>query len=618
MYNNYNMLFTINESSKYRGGGDGNVEAFLSLGNISIYDENLKSIIEVPAEDFVNAVNGAMMIINTDYKFFSTYLKYSKVFYIPNYPSKMGINTMAVDEKKNLWMNVHFIYNNCKMNKERIFGILFHELMHNCLNHQEREEQVYPIKSRTPQHHTKANICQDYEVNASMVADGIVDASYWKRMGGLYKKEYEGMRWEAINHRYGDQEYDDYLKKQGLKLDDKTKEALKEIEKALEILHDENSTEEDKKYAAEKLKDSIDELYGKRIEKKKSIDRADLDGFRKDLEKMAESNLGEIGNLESIFNEVAYDLRKHPKDMSDEEVKTTTKDILEMKKAFYNNVADIAKLYEKPEEMTKNDLVKAIDAIFEMLDEISEGVSVKKERKLIRKAKDAFADILLNKIEKERRKEERKKAIEEHKKKLEEKRREKEKSKAKAEKELEKIKKRNPIKKFVDTFKNLRDLKNYKRISLDTYEILSTIVDMLEPLVEKNISDISETDINGVVEQLTLLQPEILKDLKLLRKKRILPITDLSELKSKNNELFNDIKKFFEIICGDDERSVKFAAMSLSVGAMRELGRLLKTQRKIKMSKAYKEGYKKELEKLRKIYKEKGKDALMKELTDSK
>ena len=39
MYNNYNMLFTINESSKYRGGGDGNVEAFLSLGNISIYDE---------------------------------------------------------------------------------------------------------------------------------------------------------------------------------------------------------------------------------------------------------------------------------------------------------------------------------------------------------------------------------------------------------------------------------------------------------------------------------------------------------------------------------------------------------------------------------------------------
>ena len=34
---------------------------------------------------------------------------------------------------------------------------------------------------------------------------------------------------------------------------------------------------------------------------------------------MAESNLGEIGNLESIFNEVAYDLRKHPKDMSDED-----------------------------------------------------------------------------------------------------------------------------------------------------------------------------------------------------------------------------------------------------------------------------------------------------------
>ena len=32
---------------------------------------------------------------------------------------------------------------------------------------------------------------------------------------------------------------------------------------------------------------------------------------------------------------------------------------------------------------------------------------MKKERKLIRKAKDAFADILLNKIEKERRKRQR-------------------------------------------------------------------------------------------------------------------------------------------------------------------------------------------------------------------
>ena len=65
MYNNYNMLFTINESSKYRGGGDGNVEAFLSLGNISIYDENLKSIIEVPAEDFVNASIDRIEIITT-------------------------------------------------------------------------------------------------------------------------------------------------------------------------------------------------------------------------------------------------------------------------------------------------------------------------------------------------------------------------------------------------------------------------------------------------------------------------------------------------------------------------------------------------------------------------
>ena len=97
---------------------EGNEDAFLKLGEIDVYDNNLKSIITVKTEDFVKVVTDAMFKISNEYKFFYHYLKYSKVFYIPTYPSKMGINTMAVDEKKNLWMNVHFIYNNCKINRK--------------------------------------------------------------------------------------------------------------------------------------------------------------------------------------------------------------------------------------------------------------------------------------------------------------------------------------------------------------------------------------------------------------------------------------------------------------------------------------------------------------------
>ena len=74
---------------------EGNEDAFLKLGEIDVYDNNLKSIITVKTEDFVKVVTDAMFKISNEYKFFYQYLKYSKVFYIPIYPSKMGINIIS-------------------------------------------------------------------------------------------------------------------------------------------------------------------------------------------------------------------------------------------------------------------------------------------------------------------------------------------------------------------------------------------------------------------------------------------------------------------------------------------------------------------------------------------
>lgn len=621
---NYNLIYNaINESSSHV---EGNEDAFLALGEVDVYDDNLKSIITVKTEDFVKVVTDAMFKISTEYKFFYQYLKYSKVFYVPTYPSKMGINTMAVDGKKNLWMNVHFIYNSCKMDKDRVFGILFHELMHNFFKHGEREEKIYPIKYRTKPHHMKCNICQDFEVNASMVDDGVVTKGFWKKMNGLYNPEYTGMRWEDILKNHGDKEYEDWLKRGGMRLDEKTKEALAAIEKAVKTLRDPESTDAEKERAGEILKKKIDELYGKKD--RKTVDKADLAGIRRELEKLMDSMLGDIDDVLVALQNVADDLKQHPSKMDDHEIEITISDIRSLKRELTKNIDKIAEMFRKDPSNVKNDVKKAMTSLAEALNVLHDGgVSVKEERKVIRQAKDDLEGIILSEVDKRRRTEKREEAIKKHK---EAKEKEKEKSsktsgkpskpesptekKEKAEKKIEELKKKNPIKKFVDTFKNLRELIKIDRIGEKTYLSFDKMVEVLDTLCDREINEIIPEDIEEVNDLIPEIVSNVCEDLNKLNERKILKISE-SESETFVNEVFDALKRFFKIVIDEDEpSSVKFGAMSLAVEELRKLGKKLKTQKKIRPSEEWKKSYKETRKKLIDAYKKGGKEGLKDEL----
>lgn len=596
---------------------EGNEDAFLKLGEVEVYDDNLKAIITVKTEDFVKVVTDAMFKISRDYKFFYTYLKYSKVFYIPTYPSAMGINTMGVDDKRNLWMNVHFIYNECKMDKDRVFGILFHELMHNFFKHQDREEKLYPKKFRTKHLHMKSNICQDFEVNSSMIDDGVVPKDFFSKMNGLYNPKYTGMRWEDILKEYGDKEYKDWLERNGQKFSDRTKEALEAIEKALKTLRDVDSTNAEKERAKDILKKKIDELYGKTD--RKIVDKADLSGIRRELDKLASSQLGDMGDCPTFLDEVSNDLKTHPKDMSKHDIEIVLSDIRTLKKELIKNASKIADAFRKDEDDVKNDINKAIKSLLNALDVLHEGsTSIKEERKIIRQTKDDLEGIILNDVDKKRKKEKREEEIKKHKEKIakerEESKKELDKSKKTAEEKREELKRRNPIKKFVDTFKNLQELRKIDRISESTYLVLNSVIGVLDKLVEMNISDINSEDVSGIIDLIPDIKSEMNNDLKNLKKRKILNMS-IDEINVFTNDVFEALEKFFKVLIDEDEpSSVKFGAMSLAVEELRKLGKKLKTKRKIIASKEWKDAYKKTRADLIRIYKEKGKEALKDEV----
>lgn len=626
--NNYNLIYSplIMEATSHV---EGNEDAFLALGEIDVYDNNLKAIITVKTEDFVKVVTDAMFKISNEYKFFYMYLKYSKVFYVPTYPSAMGINTMAVDDKKNLWMNVHFIYNACKMNKDRVFGILFHELMHNFFKHQDREEKIYPKKFRTKQHHMKCNICQDFEVNASMVDDGVVSKDFWKKMNGLYNPDYAGLRWEDILSKYGDKEYENWLKLNGMKFDEKTKEALEAIEKALKTLRDPDSTDAEKERAGEILKAKMDELYGKK--ERTVVDKADLAGLRRELDKLNDSMLGDVDNLSAEIQNVSDDLKQHPKDMSEHDIEIVISDVRVLRKSLLKNADKIGELFRKDGEEVRDDVKQAMKSLAEALNTLHEGTATpKEERKIIRKAKDDLEGIILNSVDKKKKAEKREEAIKKHKEKLKKEKEEKEKaskeggsekskepkkSKEELEKErIEKLKKKNPIQKFVDTFKNLQELIKIDRINEKTYLTLDKAIKTLDELVKIDIKDIVLMDVKEIMDLIPELQSNFNDDLNTLVKKKILKWSK-TEINDFTIEVFGALERFFKVLTKESEpSSVKFGAMSLAVEELRKLGKKLKTQKKIKPSEEWKKSYKETKDKLIKIYKEKGREALEDEL----
>ncbi len=592
------QYITLNEASTYESLYS-NEDIIEKLGEVDVYDYEKKAYVKMNAADIIKVASDALYRIQRDYNYLYQFITKCKLMYLPTFPSEIT-NTMAVDNNNNLWMNLTFIYNDCKMDSENVFGILFHEMFHIFFDHLLRFDKKFPksmFASAGPgvykRANTKANLCMDYEVNASMVDDGIVPADFFKVMDGLYKKEYTGMTWEEILDRYGDKEYDEWLLRNGESLDSIEKQVLDAIEEAAKVLMDPESDEADKRFARKRLQEKLDQIFGKEDTGEKSLQ--DI------FEDLAKTKLADHGDIASDLEDVADDLMKNPENMTGEELDKALNDVNKLIDDIEENSDAVADDFNKTADEVHEDAEKARQALKDAMKKINEGgLSKEEKQELLDKAKDALEDVISDDMEKEKLK----------------KKREERDAKREAEKK-EKLKKIHPLRKLLIVFKNLAELYDIQLISEKTRDILNKCIDDTDILTEKKFGDMKKSDLKNIGDHLNELYDSILPDLvKLIENETILQKTE-DDMKNILDDVFetvfNALKRIFDPGLDEDAKGslIKAAAMKL-----RTIGKLLKTQKKWRVGDDFKNGYKDEMKRLMEIRKEGGDEALFKELYD--
>ena len=587
----------INESAKY--GHEGNAEEIYDLGEINVIDEKTGNIVKVNTADIIKVVTDAMFYMQKKYSYLYLFLNTCKVMYIPTFPSKI-CDSMCVDNHNNLWINMNFVYNVCSMNKDRVFGILFHEMFHIFLEHLIRFNTMFPESAKALMSaeiwkaaNKKANLAMDYEINASMVADGIVSEDFWKIMGGLYKKEYTGKTWEEIYTKYGDAEYKEWLAQNGERISEDEMKILEAIEKAAKVLKDPTATEEDKAKANKELQKTIDKILGR-----------DRDADIQDaLEEMKSTQLGEIGDIGEKMQDVIDDLYKSPSKMSESQYNELMEDIDQMADEMVKNASKIADTFKKSEEETLKDIENMRQTMKDSISQMRDTKMSKDEKKDIAdKIKDALEDVISSDVDKKR---------------SAEKRKERDEKRAKEKKEAFKAK--HPLRKLINVFKNLMHLGEdpYDLVCKKSYDIMENIVDILDALTEVNLSEITSDDVEDLKLFLSQLKDSLFTDLKeLLDNKTILHKTE-DDLRRVLDGVFEVVEKalFVHLLNSDLDDSAKTSVLKTAAEKMRIIGKILKTQKAWRASDEFKEGYREMRDELMSLFK-KDKKAVLKRLYD--
>ena len=592
----YNYKNSLNESS-YKSY-EGNADIIEKLGEVDVFDTKTNSIIKYSAKDIIKVCVDAQYKIQRDYPYFKLFLDKCKVMYIPTIPSEIT-DTMAVDDNSNLWINCSFVYNECKMSSDRVFGILFHELLHIFLDHCIRFNEMYPesmykgMESVRSKANAKANICMDYEVNASMVDDGIVTSSYWEKMKGLYKKEYTGKTWEELMNEVGDQEYTDWLKRNGYSLDDVELKILEAVEKASKILMNPDAEDDEKRVARKQLQKTLDNLLGKQGNKEKTLQDV--------LEDLQNTKLGDIGEIAKDFDDVIYDLYKDPKGMNSDELDKTLSDMDKLMNEMGENVEEIANQFGKEIDETGDDINKARKALKDAMKQINEGnLSNDEKEDLLDKAKDSLEDIISDENAKD---------------KLKKKREERDAKKAAARKE--RFKKSHPLRKLIVLMKNFLDLRAYGLICKKTQDIIPKIIDGLEPLTELTFGEMKKSMFRDLSDYFDELKDSFFQDLvELIHNETILNKTedDMQELLDGSFEaLTKAVRGIFDKYIPDEDKK---SLIDIAVNRLRVIGKALKTQKVWRVGDDFKKAYTEEMKRLMEIFKKGGDEALMKELID--
>ena len=587
----------INEAGKY--GHEGNAEEIYELGEIDIIDEKTKSIVKINAADIIKVVNDAIFFMQKRYPYLYLFLDTYKVMYMPIWPSQI-CDTMCVDGNNNLWINMHYVYNDCDMNKDRVFGILFHEMFHIFLEHLIRFNKMFPDSAKSLMSadvwsaaNKKANLAMDYEINASMVSDDIVSEDFWKIMNGLYKKEYTGKTWEEIYTKYGDKEYRDWLERNGERISEDEMKILESIEKAAKVLKDPTATDVDKAKANKELQKTIDKILGRKKE----------DDIQDALEEMKNTQLGEIGEIGEKMQDVIDDLYRDPSKMSESQFNDLMEDIEQMAKEMAKNTSKIADTFNKSKEDTFKDIKKMRDTLKDAVTKMRDKKMDKSEKQDIAdQIKDSLEDIISSDIDK---------------KKSAEKRKERDEKKVKERKEA--FKAAHPLRKIINVLKNLINLgeEPYDLVCEKSHDIMENIVDILDVLTEINISEITENDIEDIKLYLSQLKDSLFTDLKaLLDNKTILHKTE-DDLHRVLDGVFEVVEKalFVHLLNPDLDDSAKTSVLKTAAEKLRIIGKILKTQKAWRASDEFKGGYREMRDELMSLFK-KDKKAVLKKLYD--
>lgn len=603
----YNFSHRLNESLSYGG----NTKAVLSIGKIPMYIPKLDVIMDVELKPIVDCVEQALGEIMRRYEFMFEFIRYNRRMYVLTEPNRKECihKTMAVDNKGNLWLNVFFIYRDLNNDVNRVFGILFHELMHNFLNHIDRGKKVFSMKDRmdlykiNPQMlsdvNMKMNLCMDLEVNLNMVADGVVSRDFWKEMHGMYDEKYAGKRWEEIYDSDGDSLLKSFKMASTSPVDEAYYEAFKAITKALKVLNDKYSSEADKERAAAELQDAIEKLLGVIRDSRNKMT------IRNRLKKLQKTRIKEIGNIGIYLRDLIDDLVVSPKNMKSDELEKCLDDIKKLKDEMKSNVSEIAETFTCDEDDLSDDIDKCMDSL-------SDGIVKLNNPKISDiDAKEIESDIIFN-IDRLLADDVKKKEIEEARKKKKEEL--KKKRDKKIAEEIEKKKKTHILYKYRNVIKSLQVIHDHERASEETAENCQNIIDMVEPLLDKPVDDIIASDIDGYKTYFENLKTSLYSDLMELKKSGII-IREDSYLKRITDEFYDfNIELFDNLSDGKLSPTELVGLIQNAIDSIRLIGKNLHTKVKYKASDEFKTAYKEEYNRLRKIYDELGEKALRKEL----
>jgi hypothetical protein len=578
-----NSFKIINESiNEY--GHEGNVKEISKLGKIPIIDFKTNNIIKIDAKDIINVVNNALLTLETKHSYLNTFIKAFKIMYIPIYPCEDITNTMGVDPANNLWINMTFVYNQCNMDENIILGILLHELFHVFLDHIVRFEKMFPKHIQKQMEasgildkvRTKANVSMDYEVNGSLVADNFVSKNFWNEIGGCYKKEYVGKTWEEIYNEFGDQEYKDYVEKNGKSISEDEMKILEAIEKAAKILKDPNATEADKAKANRELQKTLDKILNR---DKNEDDIQDV------LEKFKKTKFGKIGEIGDKLQDVIDDLYKDPSKMSESEFEDLMKHISDMADEMIKNSDTISNTFKKSEETTREDIDNMLNTMKDSMSQMRNKKLSKDEKKdLFDKIKDSIEDVSLSDYWKDDANKKRK-----------------ERDEQKAKEKNKKMKLNHPIRKLINVFKNLMELgvSPYDLVCKKSYDLMENIVNILDKLTEIELSKITKNDVKDLKTYLSKLKDSLFTDLKaLLDNKTILHKTE-DDLHRVLDGVFEFVERtFFVHLISSITDDEKISVIKNAVQQLRIIGKILKTQKSWRASDEFKEGYREKRDEL--------------------